>query len=71
MKKIRCFLATIALLATLSGFSLSGMGAALMTNAALSQHVTSISSPFATEKAANSVALKFYGPCPEGGSNDC
>ena len=66
MKKIRCFLATIALLAALSGFSLQGSGA--MANAVSNHHVGSVSVPVVTGK---SVALKFYGQCPGATSDDC
>ena len=62
MNKIRCFFAIIALVATLSGLSLQGIGAASLANAASSQHTSAISSP---------VALKIYGPCPGGGTSDC
>ncbi|MHB8598581.1 MAG: hypothetical protein ACYDER_17425 [Ktedonobacteraceae bacterium] len=62
MKKVRCFLAVIALVATLGGFSLQGMGTGMLANATASQHASTISSP---------VALKIYGPCPLGGEDDC
>ena len=55
MKKIRCFLAVIALVATLSGFSIQGMGS--LANAASSQHA---STPF----VAGQVAARPYWPCP-------
>jgi hypothetical protein len=67
MKKIRCFLATIALLATLSGFSIQGMTAASLANAAFSHH----SASFVAGKSARSLALKLKFPCPGGGSMDC
>ena len=62
MNKIRRFLAALALLATLIGFSLPGMASASLAHAAFSHHVGAISSP---------VALKIYGPCPLGGEMDC
>ena len=62
MKKIRCFFAIVALVATLGGFSLQGIGAGSLANAVSSQHTSAISSP---------VALKIYGPCPMGGEVDC
>ena len=71
MKKIRCFLAAIALIATLSGFSLSGMTAASLANAAFSHHVSSTSASFVAGKVSGPVALKRAGPCPGGGTLDC
>jgi hypothetical protein len=62
MKKIRCFLAAIALVATLSGPVLQGMGAGSMANAASSRHVSSVSAQF---------AINRYPPCPVPGTNDC
>jgi predicted flavoprotein YhiN len=62
MNKVRCFFAIVALVATLGGFSLQGMGASSLANAAASQHASTISSP---------MALKIYGPCPTGGTFDC
>ncbi|MHB8598580.1 MAG: hypothetical protein ACYDER_17420 [Ktedonobacteraceae bacterium] len=67
MKKVRCFLAVIALVATLGGFSLQGMGTGMLANATASQHTSSISST----SSAKTVALKIYGPCPTGGDMDC
>ncbi len=58
MKKIRCFLAVIALVATLGGFSLQGMGS--IANATSSRNVSSIGSSFAVGR---------YPPC--GSSWDC
>jgi hypothetical protein len=66
MKKIRCFLAIMALLAALSGFSLQGSGA--MANAVSSGHASSVSVPAV---AGKSVALRIYGQCPGATSNDC
>ncbi|HVB60652.1 MAG TPA: hypothetical protein VNE61_05600 [Ktedonobacteraceae bacterium] len=66
MNKIRCFLATCALLATLSGSVLLGMGS--MASAASSWHARS---PFAVGQVAKSVAFKPYGQCPIPGENDC
>lgn len=64
MKRIRCFLAVIALVATLGGFSLQGMGS--IANAASSQHASAVSSPF----AAGQLAVRPYWPCPAPGT-DC
>lgn len=67
MNKIRCFLAVIALVATLGGLSLQGIGASSLATATASQHTHAISSTF----SAKSVALKIYGPCPIGNEMDC
>ncbi len=58
MKKLRSYLAVIALLATLSGpFFVQGAGA--MASAV-------------THRAGAAVAMHFYKPpCPVPGSNDC
>ena len=65
MKKIRCSLATIALVVSLSGISLiQGMGSASLANAASSRHASSISSV-----AGKSLAFKIHPPC--GGASDC
>ena len=68
MKKIRCFLAAIALVASLSGPALLGMGA--VANAAFSRHASSVSSSFVVGKSTRSVAFKPYWPCPVAG-HDC
>ena len=71
MKKIRCFLAAIALVATLSGPALQGMGVVgSLANAASSQHASSVSSQFAVGKSTKLVAFKPYWPCPVPGV-DC
>ncbi len=62
MKKVRCFFAIVALVATLGGFSVQGIGAGSLANAAASQHTSTISSQ---------MALKIYDPCPMGGEMDC
>ena len=59
MKKIRLFLATVALIVTLGGLSLQGMGAGTLATA----HASSVH--------ASSLAYRSYGPCPGGGSYDC
>ncbi|MGI9058177.1 MAG: hypothetical protein ACR2H5_06330 [Ktedonobacteraceae bacterium] len=64
MNKIRCFFAAIALLATLGGFSVQGMGS--IANAASSQHASAVSS----QLAAGQLAARPYWPCPAPGS-DC
>ena len=70
MKKIRCFLAAIALLVSLSGPALQGIGAGPMTNAASSLHASSVSAPFVVGKSTKLVAFKPYWPCPVPGY-DC
>ena len=62
MQKIRCFLAAIALVASLSGPALQAMGAGSLANAAFSRHTSSVSAQF---------AINRYPPCPGGGSYDC
>ena len=71
MKKIRCFFAAIALLATLSGFSIQGLASASLANAAFSHHVSSTNASFVAGKATGPIALKIYGICPLGGEVDC
>ncbi|HCI80920.1 MAG TPA: hypothetical protein DHW02_14655 [Ktedonobacter sp.] len=61
MKKIRLFLATIALIVTLGGLSLTGMGAGTLANAAT--HVSAVH--------ASSLVYRHYGPCPYGSDDDC
>jgi hypothetical protein len=55
MNKLRCFLATIALLASLSVPILQGTEAGSLANAASSRHASSLSAQF---------AVKRYPPCP-------
>ncbi len=64
MKKIRYYLAIVALIATLSGLSLQGMGA--VANAASSHYASSVSAPSVVGK---SLAFKIGPPC--GSVNDC
>ena len=61
MKKLRYYLAIIALAATLSGPALQGMGS--MANAASSQHTSSVSASFVAGKSSKSVAIRRYPPC--------
>ncbi len=71
MKKIRCSLAAIALLATLSGLPLlQGLGLGSMANAASSRHASSVSSQVVAGQLTKSVAYKPYWPCP-GSGVDC
>jgi len=67
MNKVRRFLAVIALVATLSGLSLQGIGATSLANTASSQHASAISST----SLAKPVALKIHPPCPGSVTNDC
>ncbi|MBA2677225.1 MAG: hypothetical protein H0U76_02335 [Ktedonobacteraceae bacterium] len=62
MKKIRCFLATIALLISLSGIPLLQGGA--LTNAASSWQAS-------TQHATMALHVKPNVPCPGGGTGDC
>ncbi len=64
MKKIRYYLAIVALIATLSGLSLQGMGS--VANAASSHYASSVSAPSVVEK---SLAFKIGPPC--GSAMDC
>jgi hypothetical protein len=64
MRKLRCSLATVALLATLAGaFLVQGMGAASLASAA-SHHVG------ASSVVGQSVAFKIHPPCGSG-VGDC
>ena len=67
MKKIRYSLATIALVATLCGSFLQGIGLASMANAAASRHA---GSPFVVGQSTKSVAFLHKPPCP-GSGVDC
>ncbi len=68
MKKIRSFLAVIALAGTLlSGLLPLGMGLASLANAAASRHSSASS---VAGQSAKSVAFKPNWPCPAAGA-DC
>ena len=67
MKKIRYSLATIALVATLCGSFLQGMGLASLANAVAIRHS---SASFVVGQSTKSVAFKPNWPCPTAGS-DC
>ncbi len=64
MKKIRCSLAAIALVLTLSGSTFLGIGAGSLANVASSQQVSTAS---LAGKSATSVAFKPLWPCPIAG----
>ena len=64
MKKIRCYLAAIALAATLSGPALLGIGVGSIVNTASSGHTSSLSSSFVAGKLSRSIAFKPLWPCP-------
>src|SRR5437764_840164 len=68
MNKICRHLAAIALLVTLSGPALLGIGLGSVANAASSQHV---SSSFAAGTLTRSVASIRYAPCPYPSAHDC
>jgi hypothetical protein len=69
MKKIRCYLAAIALAAALSGpFFLQAMGSGSMANAASSHYASSVSAPSVVGKSTRSEAI-IRPPC--GLANDC
>jgi hypothetical protein len=68
MHKIRCSLAAIALIVTLSGLSLQGLGAAAVANAAAVHHA---SSALVVAKLARSGNARPYWPCPGGTTVDC
>ena len=68
MKKIRCYLAIVALIATLSGSSLLGVGSTAMAHAAASQHASSVSASFVAGKLTRSEAI-IRPPC--GWAADC
>ena len=68
MKKLRYYLAAIALAATLSGPAFLGIGVGSIANAASSQHV---SSTFMAGKLATSAASRRYPPCPGSTTYDC
>ena len=70
MKKIRYYLAAIALVASLSGPALLGLGARSLANAAFSRHASSVSSSFVVGQSTRPVAFKPYWPCPVPGV-DC
>lgn len=69
MKKVRSFLATIALIATLGGLSLTGMGAGTLAHA--TAHASSVHAVSVVGQGTSSLAYKPYGQCPGGGTNDC
>jgi len=61
MKKVRHYLAAIALVATLTGPVLLGIGAGSMANLAASHHA---GASFAAGQSARAVAFKRTPPCP-------
>ncbi len=64
MKKIRCYLAIVALIATLSVPALQGTGS--VASAASSHYASSVNAPSVVEK---SLAFKIGPPC--GSASDC
>jgi hypothetical protein len=69
MNKIRCSLAAIALVATLSGLFLQGSRP--LANATSSQHASAVSSSFVVGQLARSGGPRPLPPCPWPSSNDC
>jgi len=67
MHKIRCSLATLALIVTLSGLSLQGLGGAV-ANATVVHHA---SSALMIAKLARSDNARPNWPCPGGTTTDC
>jgi len=67
MKKIRSFIAAIALVATLSGLLPLGMGLGSLANIASSHHANS---SFVVGQSTKSVAFLHKPPCPWAGV-DC
>src|SRR5258706_11135944 len=68
MNKLRCSLAAIALIVTMSGsILLQGMGAGAMANAASSHHVSSV---LTVRKSTSAVAFRPNWPCPGGTTAD-
>jgi hypothetical protein len=72
MQKLRCSLAAIALIATMSGsILLPFLGAGSMANAASSHHAGSVSSALVVGKSTGSVAFILKGHCPGATTSDC
>ena len=72
MQKLRCSLAAIALIVTMSGsILLQGMGAGAMANASSSHHAGSVNSTLVVGKSTRSVAFRPYGYCPGSTTVDC
>lgn len=70
MKKMRYYLAAIALIATLNGSILWGIGSGSMANAASPRYASTHSSTLMAGKPTGAVAIKYGPPCPIIG-NDC
>ena len=68
MKRIRCYIATIALVATLGGPFVQGVVFGPVANVTSIQHVTS---SFVAGKSAKLIAVRPYWPCPVPGVSDC
>lgn len=67
MNKIRCSLAAIVLVATLSGLFLQGS----VANAASSRYASAVNSALVVGQLARSGALRPYPICPVPGPHDC
>ena len=71
MQKIRYYLAVIALLGTLIGSLVQGMGLGSMANAASSRHASSVSSSVVVGQLTSSAFAKPYVPCTVPSLSDC
>lgn len=69
MQKIRRSLAVVALLATLGGTLLQGLGVGSLANTASKTHVSS--STFAVSSLSMGISKPKHWPCPAGGGSDC
>jgi hypothetical protein len=69
MNKIRCSLAAIVLMATLSGLFLQG--SASLANAASIRNASAVSSSFVVGQVARSGHPRPLPPCPGSTTNDC
>jgi hypothetical protein len=69
MKKIRCSLAAIVLVATLSGLFLQGSGS--LANAASLRNASAVGSSFVVGQLARSGGPRPLPPCPSPSTNDC
>jgi hypothetical protein len=67
MNKIRCSLAAIVLVATLSGLFLQGS----LANAASIRNASAVGSSFVVGQLARSGGPRPLPPCPGSGTNDC
>ena len=71
MQKIRYYLAVMALLGTLIGSLVQGMGLGSMANAASSRHASSVSSSVVVGQLTKSAFAKPAVPCTVPSMSDC